>query len=48
MIKAEAFASQDEKSILSLLLPKFCTFCTCNDALEHGFNVVIEKPMTFH
>jgi hypothetical protein len=37
MIKAEAALPADEKSILSLLLPKFCTFCTCNDGFRTWF-----------
>ena len=48
MIKAEASLTADEKiDFITIVTPNFAHFAPAMMALEHGFNVVIEKPMTF-
>ena len=48
MIKAEAALPVDEKiDFVTIVTPNFAHFAPAMMALEHGFNVVIEKPMTF-
>ena len=48
MIKAEASLPADEKiDFVTIVTPNFAHFAPAMMALEHGFNVVIEKPMTF-
>lgn len=48
MIKAEALLPADEKiDFVTIVTPNFAHFAPAMMALDHGFNVVIEKPMTF-
>ncbi|SHL10602.1 Predicted dehydrogenase [Flavobacterium xanthum] len=48
MIKAEAALPADERiDFVTIVTPNFAHFAPAVMALEHGFNVVIEKPMTF-
>ncbi|MBG6061734.1 putative dehydrogenase [Flavobacterium sp. CG_9.1] len=48
MIKAEAALPADERiDFVTIVTPNFAHFAPAMMALEHGFNVVIEKPMTF-
>lgn len=48
MIKAEANLPADERmDFVTIVTPNFAHFAPAMMALEHGFNVVIEKPMTF-
>jgi predicted dehydrogenase len=48
MIKAEAALPAEERiDFVTIVTPNFAHFAPAMMALEHGFNVVIEKPMTF-
>jgi hypothetical protein len=48
MIKAEAALSADERmDFLTIVTPNFAHFAPAMMALDYGFNVVIEKPITF-
>ena len=48
MIKAEAGLPADERiDFVTIVTPNFAHFAPAMLALDHGFNVVIEKPMTF-
>ncbi len=48
MIKAEALLPDDKRlDFISIVTPNFVHFAPAMMALEYGFNVVIEKPMTF-
>ena len=48
MIKAEAALPADEKiDFVTIVTPNFAHFAPAMMALDYGFNVVIEKPMTF-
>ena len=48
MIKAEAGLPADERiDFVTIVTPNFAHFAPAMMALDHGFNVVIEKPMTF-
>jgi len=48
MIKAEALLPADERiDFVTIVTPNFAHFAPAMMALDHGFNVVIEKPMTF-
>jgi predicted dehydrogenase len=48
MIKSEAALPADERiDFVTIVTPNFAHFAPAMMALEHGFNVVIEKPMTF-
>lgn len=48
MIKAEVALPADERiDFVTIVTPNFAHFAPAMMALEHGFNVVIEKPMTF-
>ncbi|RZJ86952.1 MAG: Gfo/Idh/MocA family oxidoreductase, partial [Chryseobacterium sp.] len=47
MIKAESELSAEERiDFVTIVTPNFAHFAPAMMALEHGFNVVIEKPMT--
>ena len=48
MIKAEATLPADERiDFITIVTPNFAHFGPAMMALEYGFNVVIEKPITF-
>jgi predicted dehydrogenase len=48
MIKSEAALPAHERiDFVTIVTPNFAHFAPAMMALEHGFNVVIEKPMTF-
>ncbi len=48
MIKAEAALPADKRiDFVTIVTPNFAHFAPAKMALEHGFNVVIEKPITF-
>ena len=48
MIKAEAALPANERmDFVTIVTPNFAHFAPAMMALEHGFNVVIEKPITF-
>lgn len=48
MIKAEAALPAEERiDFVTIVTPNFAHFAPAMMALDHGFNVVIEKPMTF-
>lgn len=48
MIKAEAALPADQRiDFVTIVTPNFAHFAPAMMALDHGFNVVIEKPMTF-
>ncbi len=48
MIKKEAELPADKKiDFVTIVTPNFAHFAPAMMALDHGFNVVIEKPMTF-
>ncbi|MEP6585048.1 MAG: Gfo/Idh/MocA family oxidoreductase [Ginsengibacter sp.] len=48
MIKKESELPADKKiDFVTIVTPNFAHFAPAMMALEHGFNVVIEKPMTF-
>lgn len=48
MIKAEARLPADKRmDFVTIVTPNFAHFAPAMMALEHGFNVVIEKPITF-
>ena len=48
MIKAEAALPADERiDFVTIVTPNFAHFAPAMMALDYGFNVVIEKPMTF-
>ena len=48
MIKAEADLPADERiDFVTIVTPNFAHFAPAMMALDYGFNVVIEKPMTF-
>lgn len=48
MIKAEALLPADERiDFVTIVTPNFAHFAPAMMALDYGFNVVIEKPMTF-
>ena len=48
MIKAEAALSADQRmDFVTIVTPNFAHFAPAMMALEHGFHVVIEKPITF-
>jgi predicted dehydrogenase len=48
MIKAEAALPANERmDFVTIVTPNFAHFAPAMMALDHGFNVVIEKPITF-
>ncbi|MBS1656058.1 MAG: Gfo/Idh/MocA family oxidoreductase [Bacteroidetes bacterium] len=48
MIKKEATLPADQRmDFVTIVTPNFAHFAPAMMALEHGFNVVIEKPITF-
>ena len=48
MIKAEAALPEDKRlDFITIVTPNFVHFAPAMMALDYGFNVVIEKPMTF-
>ena len=48
MIKAEAALPADQRmDFVTIVTPNFAHFAPAKMALEHGFHVVIEKPITF-
>lgn len=48
MIKAEAALPADQRmDFVTIVTPNFAHFAPAMMALEHGFHVVIEKPITF-
>lgn len=48
MIKAEALLPEGERmDFVTIVTPNFAHFAPAMMALDHGFNVVIEKPITF-
>ncbi|MEO7961203.1 MAG: Gfo/Idh/MocA family oxidoreductase, partial [Ginsengibacter sp.] len=48
MIKKESELSEDKRiDFFTIVTPNFAHFAPAMLALENGFNVVIEKPMTF-
>ena len=48
MIKAEAALPADERiDFVTIVTPNFAHFAPAMMALDYGFNVVIEKPITF-
>lgn len=48
MFKAEAQVPADERmDFVTIVTPNFAHFAPAMQALENGFNVVIEKPITF-
>src|SRR6201995_2183634 len=48
MIRAEAQLPADKRmDFVTIVTPNFAHFAPAMMALEHGFNVVIEKPITF-
>lgn len=48
MIRSEAALPSEERiDFVTIVTPNFAHFAPAMMALEHGFNVVIEKPMTF-
>lgn len=48
MIKKESQMPEDKRiDFVTIVTPNFAHFAPAIMALEHGFNVVIEKPMTF-
>ncbi len=48
MIKKESELSADKRiDFVTIVTPNFAHFAPAMMALDHGFNVVIEKPMTF-
>jgi predicted dehydrogenase len=48
MIKAEASLPADKRmDFVTIVTPNFAHFAPAKMALEHGFHVVIEKPITF-
>ena len=48
MIKKESETPEDKRiHFVTIVTPNFAHFAPAMMALEHGFNVVIEKPMTF-
>ncbi|MDR6844210.1 Gfo/Idh/MocA family oxidoreductase [Flavobacterium granuli] len=48
MFKAEAALPADERiDFVTIVTPNFAHFAPAMMALDHGFNVVIEKPITF-
>lgn len=48
MIKAEsALPANERMDFVTIVTPNFAHFAPAMMALEHGFNVVIEKPITF-
>jgi len=48
MIKAEAALPADKRmDFVTIVTPNFAHFAPAKMALEHGFHVVIEKPITF-
>lgn len=48
MIKKESQMPEDKRiDFVTIVTPNFAHFAPAMMALEHGFNVVIEKPMTF-
>lgn len=48
MIKKESEMPEDKRiHFVSIVTPNFAHFAPAMMALDHGFNVVIEKPMTF-
>lgn len=48
MIKSEAALPEDKRiDFITIVTPNFVHFAPAMMALEHGFNVVIEKPITF-
>ena len=47
MIKKESELPENERiNFITIVTPNFAHFAPAMMALEHGFNVVIEKPMT--
>lgn len=48
MIKTEAALPEDKRiDFITIVTPNFVHFAPAMMALDHGFNVVIEKPITF-
>ena len=48
MFKAEAHKPADERmDFVTIVTPNFAHFAPAMQALENGFNVVVEKPVTF-
>src|SRR5688572_21454898 len=48
MIKAESQLPADKRiDFVTIVTPNFAHFAPAMMALDHGFNVVIEKPITF-
>ncbi len=48
MIRKEAALPEDKRlDFFSIVTPNFVHFAPAKMALEHGFNVVVEKPITF-
>src|SRR5690349_12004933 len=48
MIKAESSLAADKRmDFVTIVTPNFAHFAPAMMALDHGFHVVIEKPMTF-
>src|SRR6478735_7804856 len=48
MIKKESALPEDKRiDFVTIVTPNFAHFAPAMMALEHGFNVVIEKPITF-
>src|SRR4051812_24197170 len=48
MFKAEAQKPADERmDFVTIVTPNFAHFAPAMQALENGFNVVVEKPVTF-
>ncbi len=48
MIKKESEMPEDKRiDFITIVTPNFAHYAPAAMALEHGFNVVIEKPMTF-
>ena len=48
MITKEAAMPEDKRlDFISIVTPNFVHFAPAKMALEHGFNIVIEKPITF-
>jgi predicted dehydrogenase len=48
MFKAEAQKPADKRmDFVTIVTPNFAHFAPAMQALENGFNVVVEKPVTF-
>lgn len=48
MIKKESALPEDKRiDFITIVTPNFAHFAPAMMALDHGFNVVIEKPITF-